>query len=139
MSYRVDASHSVFNDVGGNQYNLSIFERSTKGRYILASIQHFVSQSLYSARDLSLQKLKPAEMDASDRSECLPGTRTEVREFISRWATDITSDKKILWIHGFAGSGKSTLATTIANFFRDRGRLGAFLFFDRDVSESKIP
>jgi hypothetical protein len=49
------------------------------------------------------------------------------------------SEKKILWMHGLAGSGKSTLSTTIANFFRDRGRLGAFIFLDRDVFESSQP
>jgi hypothetical protein len=45
----------------------------------------------------------------------------------------------MLWIHGLAGSGKSTLSTTIANTFRDSGQLGAFLFFDRDVTERSDP
>jgi NACHT domain len=91
------------------------------------------------ARELALQKLRPAEMDASNRSECLPGTRQDVQNFISAWATDLMTEKKILWMYGLAGSGKSTLATTIANSFRDSGRLGAFIFFDRDVSESSRP
>ena len=52
---------------------------------------------------------------------------------------DPRKQQNILWLHGLAGSGKSTLATTIANLFGDSGRLGAFLFFDRDVTERSDP
>jgi len=45
----------------------------------------------------------------------------------------------MLWVYGLAGSGKSTLSTTIANIFRDSGQLGAFLFFDRDVTGRSDP
>jgi len=38
-----------------------------------------------------------------------------------------------------SGAGKSTLATTIANRFREAGCLGAFVFFNRDASESSHP
>lgn len=77
-------------------------------------------------------------MDASGRTACLPNTRVDVIGFIVDWANG-TSEQKMLWIHGLAGSGKSTISTTIANIFRDSGRLGAFLFFDRDATERSDP
>lgn len=77
-------------------------------------------------------------MDASNRSECLPGTRQEIREYIADWAMNNTN-QIILWIHGLAGSGKSTLATTMANFFQEKKCLGAFLFFNRDIHENTHP
>jgi hypothetical protein len=45
----------------------------------------------------------------------------------------------VLWLHGVAGCGKSTLATTIATFFQDINRLGAFIFFRRDIAERSNP
>src|ERR1700685_2123868 len=86
-----------------------------------------------------LQDLRPAHMDASDRTECLPGTRAEVIQFITDWATAPVRKQNILWVYGLAGGGESTLATTMANKFRRMGRLGAFLFFDRDVAERSDP
>jgi hypothetical protein len=77
-------------------------------------------------------------MDSSNRIECLAGTRHDVLEFVDQWM-NTASCQNLLWIHGLAGSGKSTLSTTIANRFRGRGQLGAFLFFDRDVAERSQP
>lgn len=37
-----------------------------------------------------------------------------------------------MWLQGEPRSGKSTIATTIAHFYRDLSRLGAFVFFDRE-------
>ncbi|KAF8578321.1 WD40 repeat-like protein [Ramaria rubella] len=74
--------------------------------------------------------LRPAKMDASLRKECQPDTRHDIISFIAHWLMD-PSPENVLWLHGVAGSGKSTIATTIANYFRGAGRLGAFLFFDR--------
>jgi hypothetical protein len=81
-----------------------------------------------------LQRLKPAEMDASFRQECLPGTRLDILNEIANWATD-PSMQHIWWLYGLAGSGKSTISTTIANTFRDLGRLGAFIFYNRDTTD----
>src|SRR5882762_8838366 len=78
-------------------------------------------------------------MDPSRRTECLPNTRKEILKFIVDWANDPTCEQRMLWVYGLAGSGKSTLSTTIANIFRDSGQLGAFLFFDRDVTERSDP
>ncbi|KAF8580851.1 hypothetical protein K439DRAFT_1654228 [Ramaria rubella] len=74
--------------------------------------------------------LRPAKMDASLRKDCQPDTRHDIISFIAHWLMD-PSPENVLWLHGVAGSGKSTIATTIANYFRGTGRLGAFLFFDR--------
>ena len=78
-------------------------------------------------------------MDASRRTECLPNTRTDILKFIFDWVEDATSQQNLLWLHGLAGSGKSTLATTIANICGTSGKLGAFLFFDRDVNHRSDP
>jgi Cdc6-like AAA superfamily ATPase len=78
-------------------------------------------------------------MDASDRQECLPGTRVVITQAITDWALDPTGGKNIFWIHGLAGIGKSTLSTTVANRLRELGRLGAFIFFSRDVAERSNP
>ena len=78
--------------------------------------------------------LKPAEMNASLRKSCLPGTRKRLIAEIINWATqgDIEMEgNNILWLHGMAGSGKSTIATTIARHFGTLGRQGAYIFFER--------
>jgi NACHT domain len=81
-----------------------------------------------------IKTLEPVRMDAFSRPECLPGTRLDILEFITHWLTTPTPqhDQNILWLHGPVGSGKSTLSTTIAERFRELGRLGAFIFFNRD-------
>ena len=78
-------------------------------------------------------------MDASAREECLPGTREDILKFITGWLTAPSDDQNILWLYGLAGSGKSTISTTIAEYFRELGRLGAFLFFDRGNPMSSEP
>src|ERR1700685_4114099 len=86
-----------------------------------------------------LQKLQPADMDASDRTDCLQGTRVAMIQLITEWALDPAGAQNVLWLHALAGAGKSTLSTTIANSLREMGRLGAFVFFDRDVIERSNP
>ena len=86
-----------------------------------------------------LDKLQPANMDPSKRTECLQNTRNDILKFVVEWANNKRNEETMLWIHGLAGSGKSALTTTIANIFRDFGQLGAFLFFDRDVVERSDP
>jgi hypothetical protein len=81
-----------------------------------------------------MQRLQPAEMNASDRTECLDGTRKDLLEFIKNWVAGSSSGQNILWLHGVAGSGKSTLT----NHFRDSS-MGAFIFFDQDVTSRNDP
>jgi hypothetical protein len=77
-------------------------------------------------------------MDAFSRPECLPETRQDILMLIADWLTT-PSEQNILWLHGLAGSGKSTISTTVAEYFRELGRLGAFLFFDRNDSINSKP
>jgi len=86
-----------------------------------------------------LKLLNPAQMDASARLQCLVGTRQEVLSFITGWLTTPLEGQNVLWLYGLAGSGKSTISTTVAEYFRDLGRLGAFIFFDRNNSANSDP
>ncbi|KAJ7186202.1 hypothetical protein GGX14DRAFT_581209 [Mycena pura] len=79
-----------------------------------------------------LKRLNPVDMNASSRPLCLPGTRGEILNDITAWATVPSDAGNVLWLSGVAGSGKSTVSTTIAESLRGVERLGAFLFFDRN-------
>src|SRR5882762_3555078 len=92
-----------------------------------------------SAKEDALKKLEPVVMDGSRRTGCLESTRADVLTLVIQWVSDYTSKQKILWIHGPAGSGKSTISTTLADHFRRSKQLGAFLFFDRDVTGRSDP
>ena len=78
-------------------------------------------------------------MNASSRPECLPDTRQDLLKSMADWLTTPSPDQNIFWLHGLAGSGKSTISTTLAEYFRALGRLGAFLFFDRNNPSSSEP
>ncbi|KAJ7366048.1 WD40-repeat-containing domain protein, partial [Mycena albidolilacea] len=84
-----------------------------------------------------LHNLHPFQVDGSERSTCLPGTRQDVLGEITEWLTTPSDTQNILWLHGVAGSGKSTISTTISDYFRNH--LGAFLFFDRNIPEASGP
>lgn len=78
-------------------------------------------------------------MDQFERGACLPNTRLDAIKSISDWYADGSDEQmRVMWIYGQAGTGKSTLSTTIAHMM-DRidgiNLLGAFFFFDRDISE----
>lgn len=133
-----DASHSTINNVGQDQYNIHIQSESSN----LATFKdHLIAtgSSSEASTQQILQKLEPTIMDASERAECLPGTRIDVIQTITNWATEQCLESRVLWLHGLAGSGKSTLATTIARQFEDNGLLGAFLFFERAVENHNRP
>ena len=140
MAYHnIDARNGTLNHVSGDLYMISHrveCKPLPSSRLGFLLIHHF---SLSKATGRILQKLQPACMDASDRTECLPGTRVAIIQLIMDWALDLTSTQKIFWLHGLAGIGKSTLSTTIANRCRDQGCLGAFVFFSRDVAERSNP
>jgi hypothetical protein len=76
------------------------------------------------------------EMDEYDRTTCLPNTRLDVIGDVIKWIADDSDDrKKVLWVHGLAGTGKSTLSTTITRIMHGLHRLGAFFFFNRDMTQ----
>lgn len=86
-----------------------------------------------------LKGLKPAEMNATSRPLCLPGTRQDLlKDIIDRLLTP-SSDQNVVWLYGAAGLGKSTLATTVAEYFRGLQRRGAFLFVDRNAPIESHP
>ncbi|KAF7982448.1 hypothetical protein HWV62_28595 [Athelia sp. TMB] len=85
------------------------------------------------------RQLKPASMDAPNRPLCLPHTRVDVLQLIHDWAEDPACAQNVLWLHGLAGSGKSTIAATLAQHYRERHQLGAFLAFDRGIDERRDP
>jgi len=56
-----------------------------------------------------------------------------VRSLISSLADpDPPSGCNIIWVRGLAGSGKSTILNSVAQYFSDLRRRGAFLFWNRD-------
>jgi hypothetical protein len=67
-------------------------------------------------------------------ARCLPNTRTELLDEITRWANN-KDGKSIFWLSGMAGTGKSTIARTIAESFASHGQLGASFFFKRGEGE----
>jgi hypothetical protein len=81
---------------------------------------------------LSMEMVPP-----STRDVCFPGTRTNVVSEITQWG--LSSPDKVLWMHAHPGSGKTTIAMTMANIFEGMGRLGSFVFFNRDVEERSEP
>ncbi|KAL0952820.1 hypothetical protein HGRIS_007045 [Hohenbuehelia grisea] len=83
--------------------------------------------------------LNPVRVDWSSRPICHPRTCLDMLQLVTAWINNASSPTKILWLSGLAGAGKSTLSTTIASFYTDLRRLGAFIFFDRDVKEQSDP
>ncbi|THU91490.1 hypothetical protein K435DRAFT_231380 [Dendrothele bispora CBS 962.96] len=68
------------------------------------------------------------------RPRCLDGTCLQTIESVVKWVSD-TSSSTLLWLHGLAGTGKSTIATTIADYYTQLNRLGAFIYFNRKEEE----
>ncbi|KAK7030204.1 WD40 repeat-like protein [Favolaschia claudopus] len=68
--------------------------------------------------------------------ECLAGTRVKIIADITEQLMT-QSKTPIIWLSGVAGSGKSTIATSVSEYFRVLGRLGAWIRFARnDVGRS---
>ncbi|KAJ6530579.1 WD40-repeat-containing domain protein [Mycena capillaripes] len=79
-----------------------------------------------------LKQLRLVDADASLRSQCLQGTRQDILDDIINRLSTAPDGNNILWLYGVAGAGKSTISTTISEYFRGLGLLGAFIFFDRN-------
>lgn len=73
---------------------------------------------------------------------CLDGTRSEIMEAMTNWATQrelpdmrpgylqgLISECRVLWLFGVAGSGKSSIAISLAKDLKRRGHLGSFYGF----------
>jgi hypothetical protein len=105
-----------------------------------------VANLLYRALALSIdEKLDVAKLpiatgasfdsyNEEHNARCLPNTRTELLDHITKWANDKDS-KPIFWLSGMAGTGKSTIARTIAQSFASHGQLGASFFFKKGGGE----
>ncbi|EGU72230.1 hypothetical protein FOXB_17261, partial [Fusarium oxysporum f. sp. conglutinans Fo5176] len=65
---------------------------------------------------------------------CLPDTRVDLLEDVSRWIADPNS-KTIYWLNGMAGAGKSTISRTVARSRSEQGDLGASFFFKRGETD----
>ncbi|KAF7987073.1 hypothetical protein HWV62_229 [Athelia sp. TMB] len=74
----------------------------------------------------------------SSCSGCLPGTRHDVICEVLDWAAQpaISGQSNILWLYGMAGTGKSTVAVSVARYFAEIERLGAFIRFDEELPGS---
>ncbi|KAJ7190110.1 hypothetical protein GGX14DRAFT_546974 [Mycena pura] len=77
--------------------------------------------------------------DATERQQCLAGTRRDILVAIIERLTTTSDPSSVLWLRGVAGSGKSTISTTISKYFRDLKRLGAFIFFSRNNPGNSHP
>ncbi|KAH8705549.1 putative WD-repeat protein [Talaromyces proteolyticus] len=66
--------------------------------------------------------------------ECLPGTRTEIQNKVTDWATSPAS-KCVFWLNGMAGTGKSTISRTVVRSFKEKEMLGASFFFKKGEGE----
>lgn len=70
-------------------------------------------------------------------STCLPNTRTELLQDISKWVDGVDgfANKCVFWLNGIAGTGKSTVARTVARTYHDRKILAASFFFSKGGGE----
>jgi hypothetical protein len=89
--------------------------------------------------DHFLQKLHPVQFDPDISSRCLPGTRQDIIDSITKWATSSPCKQGVYWLNGLAGSGKSTIARTVADSLRETGHLGACFFFSRGNVDRSHP
>lgn len=78
----------------------------------------------------SIAGAKHNSYEDRDQPQCLPGTRTEILDQITKWVDDPTG-RSIFWLCGKAGTGKSTISRTVAYSLEERDRLGASFFFKR--------
>src|ERR1700722_3003860 len=113
-----DASHSQFNDVGRDQYNI-----------------HTNVTNLTNPETV-LDTLKPIDRSGYYVPPCMEGTRQWLVDSIHRWLDDQQAPN-ILWLSGSPGSGKSTIASTLVSDLSEMGLLGSSFFFKRgDIARS---
>lgn len=80
------------------------------------------------------QSLDPIETTPRQKP-CHPDTRHDIINSITTWAYNQSENpSNVLWLHGVAGSGKSAIANSLETLFREQGRRGAFICFDRELA-----
>ena len=82
---------------------------------------------------LELEKrLKPMTVpeQEANKPKCLDGTRVDLLQRIREWASSSDSPN-IFLLTGIAGTGKSTIARTVAEEFKEKKKLGCYIFFER--------
>ncbi|KZP27242.1 hypothetical protein FIBSPDRAFT_948851 [Athelia psychrophila] len=89
----------------------------------------------------ALDRLGSSGVDLGNIPCCLPGTRRDAIDEILGWASNPSQgdSDNVLWLYGPAGTGKSAVAATVATYFSEMGRLGAFVGFDRASPEQSRP
>lgn len=109
-AHLIDASHSEFTSIRGNQY----------------------IHNTYSAQQESvLVALNPVDRTVYHVTPCMEGTRRWIIEKICSWLDDDRASN-ILWLRGSPGVGKSTIASTLVSYLAEIGRLGSYFFCKRD-------
>jgi len=104
-----DARHATFNQVQGNQINITHWHQHVDDDKILAS-------------------LKPVERGGYDVPRCMDGTRQDVFRTINEWLNDFDAPN-ILWISGSPGAGKSAVASTLVLELTKQERRGSRFFW----------
>ena len=87
----------------------------------------------------TFKDMKFVNMEAAGREGCLPGTRVDILQELFASLMRPGADNNIIWLRGQAGSGKSTILNTLADYFDQLHRLGAFLFWDRKNAHNSEP
>ncbi|KAF8341673.1 uncharacterized protein EI90DRAFT_2841489, partial [Cantharellus anzutake] len=62
-------------------------------------------------------------------SECLPGTRVKIQEFLMKRLGD--AENRFVWLRGSPGTGKTAISMSIASTFEKEGILAASYFWDK--------
>src|ERR1700722_741515 len=106
-----DASHSQFNHVGRDQYNI-------------------VYTTTITNQETLMDTLKSVDRSGYYVPPCMRGTRQWLVDSIHRWLNDQLA-LNILWLSGGSGSGKSTSALTLVSKLGEMGRLLSSFFINR--------
>ncbi|TDL14885.1 hypothetical protein BD410DRAFT_733487, partial [Rickenella mellea] len=69
------------------------------------------------------------------KTGCLDGTREYPLSAVHKWVQSPTPP--LFWLNGLAGTGKTTIAHSVAEYYDERGQLGASLFFSRDQQDRR--